>query len=39
MVLLADTVCLLRAQALLKNSMAKPPLTQLIPRQLPLGLD
>jgi hypothetical protein len=39
MTLLADTVCLLRAHALLKNSTAKPILSHLIPRQMPLSFD
>jgi hypothetical protein len=38
MVLLTDTVCLLRAHALLKAGAHKPWLADLIPQQIPLGL-
>jgi hypothetical protein len=39
MALLADTVCLLRAHALLKSPPAKPILSDLIPRQMALSFD
>jgi hypothetical protein len=39
MVLLADTVCLLRAHALLKTRADKPLLADLFPTQIPLGLE
>lgn len=39
MALLADTVCLLRAHALLKAGGDKPLLAELIPKQIPLGLE
>jgi hypothetical protein len=39
MTLLADTICLLRAHALLKASAGKPWLKDLMPEQIPLGLE
>lgn len=39
MSLLADTVCLLRAHAFVGQPSTRTPLFQLLPRQIPLGLD